>query len=46
MNVCNASLKYFFYLKDPVALARAVLAEVPKQCVDYFKSQGMSPGKE
>jgi hypothetical protein len=33
-------------IQDPVALAKAVLAEVPKQCVDYFKSKGIKPGNE
>lgn len=36
----------FHIFKDPVALAKAVLAEVPKQCVDYFKSQGIRPGNQ
>ncbi|XP_046858060.1 copine-7-like isoform X2 [Xenia sp. Carnegie-2017] len=34
------------FKQDPVALAKAVLAEVPKQCVDYFKSQGIRPGNQ
>lgn len=43
-NVCFKM--FFFCVQDPVALAKAVLAEVPKQCVDYFKSQGIRPGNE
>lgn len=34
------------FKQDPIALAKAVLAEVPKQAVEYFKSQGISPGNQ
>ena len=51
INVFNVYLKIFpkylsVVIQDPVALAKAVLAEVPKQCVDYFKSKGIKPGNE